>query len=186
VRETNLAQIFFSPSLRLQSGELSTYQYSKDQQSFGEWYDGLLSGDDEQIPLFVCSGSRRTTTSGIVLHVLPSVLKASIPPIHISTTHDSTNISLIVGALVSPTLRNRWIEIIKYAGLHSNYIYILQFKFLAHTDYNSWGIKFNFNAHKIIFLSSAQMVCNTFLGKMVSIILIMRSVSDKLNLGEAL
>jgi len=30
------------------------------------------------------------------------------------------------------------------------------------------------------------MVCNTILGKMVSKILIMRSVSDKLNLGVAL
>src|SRR5215469_10601910 len=45
--------------------------------------------------VFICSGSRRTTTSGIVLHVLPSVLKASIPPIQISTTHGSATISLI-------------------------------------------------------------------------------------------
>ena len=45
--------------------------------------------------VFVCSGSRRTTTSGIVLHVLPSVSKASIPPIHISTTHGRATISLI-------------------------------------------------------------------------------------------
>src|SRR5215469_5421072 len=43
---------FFFPSLRLQSGELSPYQYSNDQQSFGEWYGGLLSADDEQIPRF--------------------------------------------------------------------------------------------------------------------------------------
>jgi len=45
--------------------------------------------------VFVCSGSWRTTTSGIVLHVLPSVAKASIPPIHISMTHGSATISLI-------------------------------------------------------------------------------------------
>jgi len=45
--------------------------------------------------IFVCSGSRRTTTSGIVLHVLPSVSKASIPPTYNSTTHGSATISLI-------------------------------------------------------------------------------------------
>ena len=37
--------------------------------------------------VFVCSG--------VVLHVLPSVSKASIPPIHISMTHGSATISLI-------------------------------------------------------------------------------------------
>ena len=45
--------------------------------------------------VFICSGSRRMTTSGIVLHVLPSISKASIPPIHNSTTHGSATISLI-------------------------------------------------------------------------------------------
>jgi len=84
---------FFFQSLRLQSGELSPYQYSNDLQSLREWHDGLLSADDEQIPLFVCS--RKTTTSCIVLHFLPYVSKASIPPIHISMTHGSVTISLI-------------------------------------------------------------------------------------------
>jgi hypothetical protein len=44
---------FFFPSLRLQSGELSPYRYSNDQQSFGEWYDSLLIADDKQIPHFL-------------------------------------------------------------------------------------------------------------------------------------
>ena len=45
--------------------------------------------------IFICSGSRRMTTCGIVLQVLPSISKVSIPPIHISTTHGSATISLI-------------------------------------------------------------------------------------------
>jgi hypothetical protein len=44
---------FFLPSFRLQSGELSFYQYSNNQHSFGERCNGLLSAGDEQIPCFL-------------------------------------------------------------------------------------------------------------------------------------
>ena len=88
-------QKFFFPILRVQSGELSHYQYSKDQQSFGEWYDSLLSADDQQIRRFRLFWQSKDDHFWHVLHVLPSVSKASTPPIHISTTHGSATISLI-------------------------------------------------------------------------------------------
>ena len=85
----------FFPSLRLQSGELSPYQYSNNQQSFGEWYEGLLSADNEQIPRFRLFWQSKDDHFWIVLQVFPSVSKASMPPIHNSTTHGSATISLI-------------------------------------------------------------------------------------------
>jgi len=73
---------------------MSPCQYSNDLQSLEEWYDGLLSVDN-RFHVFVSSSSQSKTTSGIILHVLPSISKVSIPPIHISTIHGSPTISLI-------------------------------------------------------------------------------------------
>ena len=93
-QKLNSRRSFFFPSLRLQSGERSPYQYSKDQQSFGEWYNGLLIAD-EQIPRFRLFWQSKDDHFWHVLHVLPSVSKASVPPIHNSKTHSRVTISLI-------------------------------------------------------------------------------------------
>ena len=93
---TNLAQIFLFPQVfGYNPANCLLTNIQTFQQLFGEWYDGLLWADDEQIPRFHLFWQSKETTSGIVLHVLPSVSKASIPPIHNSTNHGSATISLI-------------------------------------------------------------------------------------------
>jgi len=86
---------FFFPGLQLQSSKLSPYQFSNDLQSLGEWSTVFCQQTMNRFHIFICSGSRRMTASGVVLHILPSISKASIPPIHISMTYGSATISLI-------------------------------------------------------------------------------------------
>ena len=92
---TNLAQIFLFPKSSVTIRQTVSLPIFKRSAIIWRMVPTVFCQQTtNRFHVFVCSGSRRTTTSGIVLHVLPSVLKGSIPQIHISTTHGSATISL--------------------------------------------------------------------------------------------